>query len=495
MKIGFLITLLSVSSLLIMNTTLPLMSGLYIVSDLGGSQFTGTYPVTFFAIANALGIPLGKYLVDKIGAKKSLLYCLVLFAFVSWFCALSLNFPIFVVLRFIQGLVCGPFYYQISRLLPKSVGITSALLTIAIVSPVVGVSIGGIVAYEYNWRYLFYFDAFIALILAFILSFMKSEENNPKVPFDGFGYICLFIAVTAIGTVLTAGQELDWFRSQLVIALLIIGFISLIFVVFRFFSHPFPIINFRMLTRPLFVFALLSLSLLFSAYFGMVILLVFWLALYVNFTPLWIALLIGTMAIAGILPNYLIQEKIGCDRRIPLLLAIAILVVSCFHTTIFNVDVNFERIAFSRILAGFGLALFLPPLFQISFESFSSKRAVQVLEWFQMTRALACGFGASLYIILWQRRTVFYHERLGSALTDFSQQTADFFSKAFLVGLKGLSADAQLEDYLTRQSIALALDDCFYLMGWLLVGLFVVTLFTFFSRNKVLSSKKKVFNL
>jgi MFS transporter, DHA2 family, multidrug resistance protein len=86
----------------------------------------------------------------------------------------------------------------------------------------------------------------------------------------------------------------------------------------------------------------------------------------------------------------------------------------------------------------------------------------------------------SLYVILWQRRQIFYHERLGSNLTAFSMQTNQFFKNAKLIDLKGQFADARLDYFLERQATSLALDDCFWLMGWILVGLLVLLCLTFF---------------
>lgn len=53
---------------------------------------------------------------------------------------------------------------------------------------------------------------------------------------------------------------------------------------------------------------MIYIALFFALYFGMVILLSLWLKLYVNYTPDWIALIIGTMAFCGWIP-VLINKK------------------------------------------------------------------------------------------------------------------------------------------------------------------------------------------
>jgi DHA2 family multidrug resistance protein len=218
----------------------------------------------------------------------------------------------------------------------------------------------------------------------------------------------------------------------------------------------------------------------------MVILLALWLNLWANYTPEWIGLLIGTMAFAGLFPFFLIEKRFRLvDNRIYLILAIVLLAISCFHTMTFNVEVSFGQIAFSRILAGFGLALFLAPIFRLSFHSLPEDKMLHVLVLFQITRALSSGLGASIYATIWLRRQVFYHDRLGSQITAFSEQTKDFFTNAKQLHLQGEHANAQLDYYLQREATSLALDDCFYLMAWILIGLLLTFAFTFLLRRRL----------
>ncbi len=468
----------------------------YIVGDLGGSNDIASYTVTFFALGNALGIPLGRTCVDKFGTAKCLVFGMLLFCLLSLVCAIAPNYPFFIAVRFLQGFSCGPFYalifYLNAKLVPaeKRGLFTSITLSIFTMSPVIGACWGGWIAYEWNWRWIFYFDLPLQLFLAFCLwrrlkGFDSHKPPNQNSSFDLIGYLSFSIGVLCLGSVLTTGQQLDWFRSPLIITLAVLGILSLIYFIIWEFHHPTPILYLRMLKNPYFSFALFNLTILFSAYFGMVILLALWLNLWVKYTPDWIALLIGTMAFSGVFPMFLIDEKIRkMDNRIFLAISIVFLAISCFHTMLFNVDINFGRIAFSRILAGIGLAFFLAPIFRISFHNFPKENHIHVLSLFQVVRALASGLGASIYTTIWLRRQVFYHDRLGSKLTVLSPETQEFFSKAAQIDLHGETANAQLEYFLQRESISLALDDCFYLMGMLLIGMAVIFALTLFLRRR-----------
>ncbi len=489
----FIALFLALSSV-IFNYTLSLMASPYIVGELGGSNDTTTYTVSFFALGNALGIPLGRTLFPKIGTARFLVIAILLFTFFSWMCAIAPTYPFFNIARFFQGFSSGPIYalgfHLFNHLQPKEKKdlFTSIALTIFTIGPVLGACWGGWIAYQWNWRWVFYFNIPFKLLLAWFLwrrlrGFDSLPAANP--PFDFIGYISYFIGIMCLGSSIIVGQELDWFRSDLIATLIPIGSVSLLFFILWEINHPHPLLYLKLLRNPVLSFALVNLAVLFSAYFGMVVLLSLWLNLWVNYTPVWIGVLIGTMAIAGILPFFLIEKRVRLvDNSIYLAIAIILLAVSCFHTMTFNVEINFGRIALSRILAGFGLALFLAPIFRLSFHNLPEEKMLHVLGLFQVIRALASGLGVSVYATIWLRRQVFFHDRLGSRLTSLSPETQAYFSKAEHVDLGGLAAEAKLEYYLQRESTSLALDDCFYLMAWILVGLLIGFTLTFFCRRR-----------
>jgi DHA2 family multidrug resistance protein len=478
----------------IFNYTLSLMASPYIVGDLGGSNDIATYTVSFYALGNALGIPLGKTLLPRMGTARFLVIAMLLFTFFSWVCAIAPNYPFFNAARFLQGFVSGPFYALVFRLFfilcpeGKKDLFSSITASIFIIGPALGASWGGWIAYEWNWRWVFHFNVPLTLLLTCFLGMrlrgFDAKHPEPKLPFDGVGYATYFIALFSLGFSLIMGQELDWFRSQLIFTLTVIGTIGLLFCILWLLQHPYPILDLKLFKNPVLAFALFNLGVIFSAYFGMIILLSLWLKLWINYTPNWIAILIGTTAVAGAFPFFLIEERLKrMDSRIFLALAILILAISCFHTMLFNIEVNFGRIAFSRILAGIGLAIFLAPLFRLSLRSVPEENALHCISLFQVIRALASGLGVSFYATTWLRRQVFFHDRLGSRLTVSSPETQTFLTDAKQFHLEGDHAYAQLEDYLQRESSSLALDDCFYLMAWILIGLLFTFIVTFFFRK------------
>lgn len=92
----------------IFNFTLSALAGVYIVGDLGGSNDIATYTISFYSLGNALGIPLGRTLLNKIGAARFLVIVLLLFTLFSWMCAIAPNYPFLNAARF-SGICLRPF--------------------------------------------------------------------------------------------------------------------------------------------------------------------------------------------------------------------------------------------------------------------------------------------------------------------------------------------------------------------------------------------------
>ncbi|STX52431.1 multidrug resistance protein, MFS superfamily [Legionella busanensis] len=474
-------------SLVIFNLTLPIMAGIYIVGDLGGSTFISFYSVSFFCLGNTLSTPLGKPDAMKLSPVKFYLLCLVLMLLFSWLCATATSYFNFILFRFLEGVASGPLYLLITLvLMPKvfSSERQAKLLPYLFIcfsfTPVLGASWGAWVAYTHHWRFLFFTNIPICLILMILVavSLRHLDKEPQEVHFNKLNFFLYSISIICIGTALMVGQELDWFRSNLINVLFIIGGVSTLLFIFNSLNSAYSVINLRLFKNFFFTFAMLNIGVLFGVYYGMVILLGLWLKLYVNYTPNWIALIIFTMAFGAWIPLFLDYKR--ADPRLPLAIALLFFAISFFYTATFNSEVNFNRIAFSRILAGLGLALFLPPLFKLPAQTFSAEKTKEAVNCFHIIRLYSSGLGTALFVTLWQRRQVFYYERLGSKLTFFSQQVSYYLTKASQFNLKGKAALAELNSALLRRATALALDDCFYLMAWLSVILIVILLITFY---------------
>jgi DHA2 family multidrug resistance protein len=469
---------LSLSFLILFNFSVTNMASLYILGSLGGSSDTASYSVAFFGLGNALTIPLGNYL--KASIKRSMMICLLLFAFFSLVAGFASTYPFFIVIRFLQGCASGPLIIMAVALLnslsskEERMKFMRSLTIIIISASVFGSCWGAIFAYEWTWRWIFHIDIFFMVALAFILSkFVEDVKQDPLARVDWAGYIGYLLFLGGIGTFIILGQELDWLRSPFLCVVLILSFIAGIFFILWSKAVDNPIISFNLLRQKGFFFALIQTAVFFSAYFGILLLLSLWLNIYVHYTMIWLSIMLGLM-ITCTITMMIIMNHFTFHLKLEMLMAaILLLALSCFLTTFFNSEVDFKRIAISRVIGGVGLALFLPPLLHFLLGFSKDHEGMEAITLFQVTRALFSSLGAAIYTTMWQRRYVFFYERLGGQLTIFSQNTKDFFLKLKPFQFSKQVQIAQMQEGLDRQAKALALDDCFYFMGFTLLFIFI----------------------
>src|SRR3990167_5267584 len=219
------------------------MAAPYIVGSLGGSNTTATYAVAFFGLGNALTIPLGKPMMQRLPLTHFFSICLLLDLFLSILAITTTYYPIFLLARFLIGTVSGPFYYVVYKLLSdlfkpeEKRPVLSLLVAILTITPVLGACWGGWLAYNYNWRWIYHFNSIIALFILFYC-YPKVKNLNidlPKTSFDWIGFISYSISIFCLCFVAIMGQELDWFRSHLITACAILGsFFFIFFILWQF---------------------------------------------------------------------------------------------------------------------------------------------------------------------------------------------------------------------------------------------------------------------
>lgn len=464
------------------------MAGIYIVSDLGGSSDISVYAMVFFGLGNLLSMPLANSIADRIGQVKLLVYALLLYAFFSILCSNAATFAIFNFYRLGLGFASGIFFILCRRILQvlakkeKLEYYGFIMLLLYAITPVLGVCFGAFLAYEGHWRWIFHFNEPVALALSlyFWVFYRKTDEvSNPPLPFDKVGYFFFLVGIFSLTTALTLSQELDWYRSNLFLSLIFIGVPSFVFFILWQFYHPHPLLELRLFKNFILSYALINLAILFSCYFGMIILITLWLNIYANYTPIWISALVGTMAIAGLLAYFFGRKLLQkFDPRWTLAFAIFSFAISCYYSTYFNVDTDFYHLMVARFLAGLGLVFFLIPIFHMAIHSHGPEKSSHVFTIFQIVRALSSSLGAGLYVILWQRRQAFFHERLTEGL--FSPLTKQYFENATKrFYLTKQEATAELGNLIDTQATSLGLNDVFGFMGYLLLGLLLLLLLSF----------------
>ena len=465
----------------------------YIAGDLGVSNDQGTYVITSFAVGNAIGLAGTGWATKRVGPVRLIILSILLFTLFSWVCGLSINLTMLVISRFIQGLVAGPviplsqslivtFATEKSR--TRDIAVWSMIV---ITAPVVGPILGGYISDWYFWTWIFYINIPVGLLCAAILwAIMRSHESKTdKTPIDLAGLILLTIGVACLQILLDKGEQWDWWNSYRIRALTIGSVVSFTFLAIREAWHPNPFLNVRLLLIPSYAVAIVCLMVSYGIYFGTIVIVPLWLQEYMNYHVEWAGIAVSALGIAPIflgMTSPWIMKKIGPIWT--LAVGFLFFAAGCFYSTFFTTDIDIQHVAFGRFLFGFGFICYLNPLVNLSIQEITAAQLPNATGMFHFFRAMMGAVGTSIFTTFWIRRTIFYHFRTGELLTPFNPFTPQARDPQSLAQLNGL---------LDQQAAMLAINDAFYMMGWLFIALVVLLIvWLFISRKRPVSATPSI---
>ncbi len=170
----------------------------HLTRDLGTNILWAAWAISVYTLAMTMVMPLAGKLSDSLGHKRIFLFSMVLFTGSSALCGMAPNIHILILLRFFQGIGGGSF-------LPSATGIVSDLFPekrqryIGLLSSVfpigglVGPNLGGWIVERYSWRYIFYINVPIGIVLLVLgWIFLKGTMSFDRLRID-YGGAAIFV--------------------------------------------------------------------------------------------------------------------------------------------------------------------------------------------------------------------------------------------------------------------------------------------------------------
>jgi EmrB/QacA subfamily drug resistance transporter len=142
----------------------------HLTRDLDTNILWSGWTLSIYSLAMTMVMPLAGKLSDSLGHKRIFLFSMVLFTGSSALCGLAPNIYVLIFLRFFQGIGGGSFLPSatgiVSELFPENrqryIGLLSSVFPIG---GVIGPNLGGWIVERYSWRYIFYVNVPIGVIL------------------------------------------------------------------------------------------------------------------------------------------------------------------------------------------------------------------------------------------------------------------------------------------------------------------------------------------
>jgi EmrB/QacA subfamily drug resistance transporter len=237
----------------VISTSLPA-----IAADIGSSPLQLKLAITSYLLALAIFIPASGWMADRYGARTIFRTAIAVFMLGSIGCAFSQSLGHFVVARFFQGMG-GAMMSPVGRLvLIRTVGrqnlvdAMSFLTMPALIGPMLGPPLGGVITTYATWHWIFLINLPIGLLGIFLVTrFVENVRADSVERFDfvGMALVGLGVGGLAFGLTVTGIKFVPW----TVIAALVAGGAT---ATFAYIVHarriPAPVIDLSLFKLPTF---------------------------------------------------------------------------------------------------------------------------------------------------------------------------------------------------------------------------------------------------
>ena len=231
----------------ILNTSLP-----QVAFSMGVQPLALSPIITGYLLASVVAMPLASWLSGKYGGRRVYLYAIGFFMLASAACGASTTLWQLIAARVVQG-VAGGLMFTVGRSLalrdaPKSdlLSITSLLIWPALLAPVLGPPLGGLITTYISWRWNFLINIPLGLVaLALIAKFVPPDGQAKALPMDWPGAVMTAAGLGALFgglelTILATAQPGRWVPA---LALVSVGAL-LLGLAFRHLKRvPHPVIS------------------------------------------------------------------------------------------------------------------------------------------------------------------------------------------------------------------------------------------------------------
>jgi EmrB/QacA subfamily drug resistance transporter len=240
--------------------------------------------VTGYMLSLAAVIPITGWAARRFGAKRVYVVSLVLFTAGSALCGLATSTSELIVFRVLQG-IGGGMILPIGQLMmaeaagPQRMGRVMSIVAVpAMLAPILGPTIGGLILDNASWRWIFYVNLPIGVIaVVAALRILPSVKPAPTNKLDIMGLALMATGLPLLTYGLAEIGSTGSFTSPKVVWPIISGLVLVGIFVIHALRVPAPLLNMRLYKRPTFSSASLAMFCLGAALFGgMILLPLYW---------------------------------------------------------------------------------------------------------------------------------------------------------------------------------------------------------------------------
>jgi MFS transporter, DHA2 family, multidrug resistance protein len=465
---------------------LPHVSG-----DLGGvlPSFL-TWAQTDFMVGLALGFPLARYLSGRIGDYRLLIGAFIVYSGASYLCGASQTLTQFVPARIAQGIAGGITLPIAQSMLlneyPKR--LKALALTVwglfSITPFTIGMPVGGYIAYVLGWRFLFYLDFVLTIVIVGTLGALLYGRGFRRQygRFDLIGFLLLAVLLLGLQTLLNMGNDFDWLDSPFLRAITIMLVVVLPCFIIWELGERHPTLDLRLFLHRNFVIGVICLTIGFFSIQGLLSLLIVQIQYLLGYSSKLAGLALLPMVLFGapaiavmhILCKYIDARWLICLNSLGF-------AGTFYWLGLFDDPHSFEELFWPMVVEGIFLGSFFTPLTVLTLHGLTGPLVTRAAEIANLLRVAAGAFGITFQGIVLFRRAHFHQlhlaDHFGGRQWISYDPVAELAAKLETAGLNPAEIQAKLALLIKQQASILSLNDAFLVAGYLSIGLSILVWF------------------
>ena len=379
--------------------------------------------VTGYMLSLAAVIPVTGWAARRFGAKRVYLVSLVLFTAGSALCGLATSATELIIFRVLQG-VGGGMIMPVGMLMmaeaagPKRMGRVMSLVAVpAMLAPIFGPMLGGLILDSVSWRWIFYVNVPIGVLAVIAaLRVLPTVERERTDPLDVVGLALMATGLPLIIYALAEIGETGGVSSSKVIVPLILGVLLVATFVWHALRVPNPLLNLRLYKRPTFSTASIAMFVVGAALFGgMILLPLYWQGVR-HYDVLVTGLLTAPQGLGAALMMPIAGRLTDRYGGGPLtLLGVVLTTVATIPFALIGATTSIAWLSVAMLVRGFGIGFAFMPAMSAAFASLERSELPDATPQLNVVQRVGGSVGTALLAVVLSRALVGAHTPAAAA--------------------------------------------------------------------------------
>jgi EmrB/QacA subfamily drug resistance transporter len=353
------------SVMTVLDTTIVNVAITPLARDFRTSLSDIQWVLTGYTLALSVAITISGWAVERFGARTTWIASLLVFITGSVLCGASWNVTSLIVFRVLQGAGGGMIMPVGQTMLARKAGpermtrVMSVIAVPAMLAPVLGPVIGGLIVDNLSWRWMFYVNVplcVVALVLAFRVLGPDTERRPAPIDVPGLVLLPPGLAFTVYG-LSQAGSD-----NRAAVLWLVIGLALVVAFAVHALRSAHPLISVRAFRRRAFASSTVAMFVYGGALFGMLVIVPVYFQVVRGESPLRAGLLTAPLGVGAIITMSLsgrVTEHIAA--RWVSAAGIVVVAAAALVYTQMGVATSLVLLSGALFVAGLGHGAVLPP--------------------------------------------------------------------------------------------------------------------------------------